>query len=304
MELRAVASAVGPVDTGGPALGDGPECSVRPVPPAVLRAISSMHERYCEPITLTELAGEVFAGPFHFSRVFTSATGVTPGRFLTAVRLFEAKRLLLTTSLSVPDIGRGVGYRGVGAFTSRFVRAVGMTPSQYRAPEVSELMVAVAPHFQRMPALSRLREMGRGCVPVQRHTGTLTARLTTPPGAAPAQVLVGLFGDAIPQSGPVAFAGLAETGQCELTIHGVPPGEWTVMAVAEHAKGTPASTFSVGTLPWRPRVGPGGRTTVRLDLRAPGPADPPVAITLATRTEPLAAGLGRAVRRPVPRAVA
>src|SRR5439155_19448265 len=128
-------------------------------------------ERYFEPITLSALAAEVYVSPFHFSRIFARATGVTPGRFLTAVRLFEAKRLLLTTSLTVSDIVCSVGYSSVGTFTSRFARAVGMTPTQYRDPEVGELLVASAPHFQRLPSLPALRDAGRNCTSLRVGTG-------------------------------------------------------------------------------------------------------------------------------------
>jgi AraC-like DNA-binding protein len=256
------------------------------VPPAVLRAISAIHERYFDPITLADLAAEVYVSPFHFSRIFAKATGVTPGRFLTAVRLFEAKRLLLTTSLTVADIVCSVGYSSVGTFTSRFTRAVGMTPTQYRDPGVNDLLVAVAPHLCRMPPVHLLREAGRSCASIRVGDGTITARFTSPTGAAPAQVLVGVFADAVPQSGPVAFGGLAGARAGELTIHGVPDGRWTVMAIAEHAAGTPESTFSVATLPDAVRVAPHGRSFVSLGLRAPKPVDPPIAVTLAGKPAP------------------
>lgn len=42
------------------------EKSVRP---AVLQAISSIQERYFEPITLAELASEVFVSRFHLSLI-------------------------------------------------------------------------------------------------------------------------------------------------------------------------------------------------------------------------------------------
>ena len=254
-----------------------------PAPPAVLRAIQMIQERYSEPLTLSGLASEVFVSPFHFSRIFAKATGVTPGRFLTAVRLFEAKRLLLTTSHTVSDIVCGVGYSSVGTFTSRFSRAVGMTPTQYREPEVAQLLVAVSPHFQRLPPLPALRAAGRSCASMPGGTGALALQLELPPGAAKADVLVGVFADVVPQCGPVAFGGLANTHSGELTINGVPEGEWTVIAVAEHQQG---AAFSVGTAPMR--MSPFGRAFLPMELRAPAPTDPPIAITLASKEPPFA----------------
>ncbi|WP_040405950.1 helix-turn-helix transcriptional regulator [Amycolatopsis nigrescens] len=254
--------------------------------PAVRQAISAMHARYFDSITLTEIAAEVFVSPFHFSRVFAKATGVTPGRYLTAIRLFEAKRLLLTTKLTVSDIVCSVGYSSVGTFTSRFTRAVGMTPTQYRDPEVDRLLLAVAPGFQRLPPLPVLRSLGKTCASPRADGGVITGRIEMPRAASPANVLVGVFAEAIPQCGPIAFTGQMDVGSTDFTIYGVPDGNWVVKAVAEHSAGTTAASFSVGTVRHPVQVRAGGRSGIRLRMRAPHPTDPPIAITLASLPSP------------------
>lgn len=254
------------------------------VRPAVLQAISSIRERYFEPITLADLASEVFVSRFHFSRMFADATGVTPGRFLTAVRLFEAKRLLLTTSLNVSDIVCSVGYSSVGTFTSRFSRAVGMTPTQYREPQVAELLVAISPTLRRLPPLRTLRAAGRNCASLQSGTGELAIQLDLPSGSAPADTLVGLFADPVPQCGPVAFTGMANMHSAELTINGAPAGQWTAIAVAQHQPGTAGPRFSIAYS--TVHVAPHGRSATRIALRAPAPTDAPIAITLASKQSP------------------
>lgn len=257
-----------------------------PVPalrPAILEAIEAMRTRYFESITLSALSSEVFVSPFHFSRIFTRATGVTPGRYLTAVRLFEAKRLLLTTSLTVSDVVCSVGYSSVGTFTSRFSRAVGLTPTQYREPEVGELLVALAPNFRRLPPLSQLRAAGRACGSVNAGNGTIRTRVEFPRGAAPANLLIGVFADPVPQCGPVAFSGKVLTGSTDLEINGVPDGEWTVIAVAEHPGAAPAHRFTVAMLRQPIRVNANRPVYLPLVMRTPQPIDPPIAITLATR---------------------
>ncbi|EOD67632.1 AraC family transcriptional regulator [Amycolatopsis vancoresmycina DSM 44592] len=254
------------------------------VRPAVLQAISSIRERYFEPITLADLASEVFVSRFHFSRMFADATGVTPGRFLTAVRLFEAKRLLLTTSLNVSDIVCSVGYSSVGTFTSRFSRAVGMTPTQYREPQVAELLVAISPTLRRLPPLRTLRAAGRNCASLQSGTGELAIQLDLPSGSAPADTLVGLFADPVPQCGPVAFTGMANVHSAELTINGAPAGQWTAIAVAQHQPGAAGPRFSIAYS--TVHVAPHGRSATRIALRAPAPTDAPIAITLASKQSP------------------
>lgn len=256
-----------------------------PIPalqPAVRQAITSMHARYFDPITLTELASEVFVSPFHFSRIFTKATGVTPGRYLTAIRLFEAKRRLLTTALTVSDIVCSVGYSSVGTFTSRFNRAVGMTPTQYRDPEVGRLLVALAPDFRRLPSLPLLRSLGKSCASLTTASGVIDGKILMPEGAPPADVVVGVFAEAVPQRGPVAFSGRMNTGSTEIEIPGVPDGDWVVMAVAEHSSATSGAVFSTGTVARKIRVRNGRAEAFVISMRAPLPTDPPIAITLAS----------------------
>ncbi|WP_191984424.1 helix-turn-helix domain-containing protein [Amycolatopsis eburnea] len=301
MMLRSIAAVGNDSEFGEPRREPALERVEKSVRPAVLQAISSIQERYFEPITLAELASEVFVSRFHFSRMFAEATGVTPGRFLTAVRLFEAKRLLLTTSLNVSDIVCSVGYSSVGTFTSRFSRAVGMTPTQYREPQVAELLVAISPTFQRLPPLRTLRAAGRSCASLQTGSGVLSLQLDMPRGAAPADTLVGLFADPVPQCGPVAFGGMANMNSGELTIHGVPAGRWTAIAVAQHQAGTAGPRFSIGYSPVQ--VAPHGQSTGRVGLRAPASTDAPIAITLASKQSPFTQRM-LAAQRPHLRAVA
>src|SRR6266705_7131655 len=53
----------------------------------VERAIKCICERYSEPLSLADVANSAILSRFHFSRIFRDATGVTPGRFLSAVRI-------------------------------------------------------------------------------------------------------------------------------------------------------------------------------------------------------------------------
>src|SRR5260370_23685096 len=99
---------------------------------AVERAIASIWERYNEPLSLAEIAKSAILSRFHFSRVFREATGVSPGRFLSAVRIYEAKRMLVSTSLSVTEISLAVGYNSLGPFTNPFTDIVGVSPTRPR----------------------------------------------------------------------------------------------------------------------------------------------------------------------------
>ncbi len=99
---------------------------------AVERAIECIWERYSEPLSLTQIAQSALLSRFYFARLFRDATGITPGRFLAAVRIHQAKRLLLNTSMSATDISCAVGYHSLGSFTNYFTTVVGVSPGRFR----------------------------------------------------------------------------------------------------------------------------------------------------------------------------
>jgi hypothetical protein len=176
-----------------------------------------------------------------------------------------------------------------------------MTPTQYREPQVAELLVAISPTYQRLPPLRVLRAAGRSCASLRTGTGVLSLQLDMPRGSAPADTLVGLFADPVPQCGPVAFGGMADMTSGELTIHGVPAGRWTAIAVAQHQPIGAGPRFSIGYS--AVQVQPVGRSTGRVGLRAPAATDAPIAITLASKESPLTQRM-LAEQRPQLRAVA
>jgi AraC family transcriptional regulator len=79
--------------------------------------------------TLAELAG---LSPFHFSRVFKQATGMTPHQFVVRERMLHAQQLIRETSRSLIDIALEVGYTSPSHFAQVFRREVGMAPTQFR----------------------------------------------------------------------------------------------------------------------------------------------------------------------------
>lgn len=247
---------------------------------AIRQFISELWERHFEPINLSELASSLFVSPFHFLRVFTRTTGVTPGKYLSAIRMYEAKRLLLTTSLKVSDITYNVGYRSLGTFTTRFTQMVGMTPSQYREPTVGELLIAVGPRFSRIPSVAAVHGAGLSAVPDRQPGGSsVVGTIELPPEAAPANVFVCVFRESVPQGAPVAHQFLPNSGSSRLALHDVPPGRYTVIAAAEAQNGADVPIL-LGARPVQ--VIPGTAARVHLRPRRPWPTDPPWAVSLAT----------------------
>lgn len=241
----------------------------------------SMHKRYSEPLTLKEIAAEVFVSPYHFSRVFARSTGVTPGRYLTCVRLFAAKRLLLTTDLTVSDIVCSVGYNSVGTFTSRFTRAVGMSPTQYRDPKVAELLVVASHEYSCLPDADEMRR-ARSLKPhMPGPSHTISGSLEIPEEAGPSDVLVAVYPEVVPQGSPVAYEVLSAREHAEFTIADVPMGPHTIIATAvPKADRARAGRMFIGSSRRPVHIARGLRTFVHLSMEQVQETDAPLAVTL------------------------
>ncbi|MGQ0842001.1 helix-turn-helix domain-containing protein [Actinokineospora sp.] len=99
---------------------------------SVAKAIDYMHGHLSEPLQLNDVARAGMLSPFHFHRVFREITLTTPARFLTALRMTEARHLLLSTAKSVTEVCTEVGYSSLGTFISQFGRLTGLSPRRFR----------------------------------------------------------------------------------------------------------------------------------------------------------------------------
>jgi AraC family transcriptional regulator len=236
---------------------------------AVERAIKCIWERYGESLTLADLARSAILSKFHFCRTFSEATGVSPGRFLSAVRIYQAKRLLLTTSMNVTDISFAVGYNSLGSFTNHFTESVGVPPRRYRR-------ICQDSEFDFPGPL----------LPPPSFGGTVSGTISVPEDCATARVYLGVFKTPIDQARPAAAAVVPITAaarQRTYNLEGVPAGKWFVHAAAV--------ADSIDPEPWTRRVllvGTSGpvnaaddtRTRATVPMRAKRPTDLPALFAL------------------------
>lgn len=183
---------------------------------AIERAVARIWEGYSEPLSLSDIATSAILSRFHFSRVFRDATGVSPVRYLFAVRIYQARRLLASTSLSVTEISLAVGYNSLGSFTNRFTGSVGASPTRFR----------------RMCRDGIRPRTGAPDVKAGHH-GTVTGLVSLPAEYRPARVYLGVFQTPIIQGQPLSWT-IVQTDQGEparYSLTDVPPGEWFVRAV-------------------------------------------------------------------------
>jgi AraC-like DNA-binding protein len=96
------------------------------------RAIAFMRAQMHEPISRNDIAAAVHYSEPHFARVFKRIMGVTPGHYLSNLRLERAKLFLRSSTLSIGQIALEVGFQSFSHFTQLFKKEVGSSPSSYR----------------------------------------------------------------------------------------------------------------------------------------------------------------------------
>jgi AraC family transcriptional regulator len=236
---------------------------------AVQRVIGTIRERLDDSISLKEMAALAYMSRFHFNRTFRQVTGLPPRRFLSALRVQSATRMLLDTDESVTDICFDVGYNSLGTFIRRFSAVLGISPMRLRS-------------MRRSPARTLLQE-----AEAKPQTGdaatepTVVGRIKAPFFFS-GPIFIGLFATAIPEGAPVACAVRYSPGSFQ--IAGAPRGHHYLFAVG---------------LPWPDKVSDyfrhdfaprGGGELVCVDkdtvecgeicLRPALPTDPPILVNL------------------------
>lgn len=68
----------------------------------------------------------------HFTRLFTRATGQSPGHYIIDRRIQRAKSLLETTPMRISEIADALGYSDVYFFSRQFSTKSGVSPSSWR----------------------------------------------------------------------------------------------------------------------------------------------------------------------------
>ena len=91
-----------------------------------------LQEHLSEDISLSVLAEEFHLSAQYISQLFKSEIGVNFLAYLTNIRMERAKKLLLSTALSIGEISEQLGFGDYRVFTKVFKKSEGVTPSQYR----------------------------------------------------------------------------------------------------------------------------------------------------------------------------
>jgi AraC-like DNA-binding protein len=232
---------------------------------AVHRVISAIRGRLDENISLKDMASVAYMSRFHFNRTFREITGLPPRRFLSALRVESATRMLLDTDHRVTDICLDVGYNSLGTFIRRFSEALGVSPMRLRS-------------IRRSSGQGLLRPVDSS-QPHERPECWVEGKVVVPDSFS-GPIFIGLFATRIPEGAPLACTVRYCSG--EFRIANAPKGKHYLFALG---------------LPWPERMsdffshdsamrGGGELVTVEGDktesseicLRSALPTDPPILV--------------------------
>lgn len=251
---------------------------------AILKVVPFMRERLTEELDLGRLADVAIMSPYHFVRTFHEHTGVSPGRFLGALRVEAAKRLLIETDDPILDICFKVGYSSLGSFSTRFTEMVGLSPGRFRQ---------LGKSFYR--DLEALMQVVSSC-PLPAGAPVLRGSIQR---QHPDQVVfAGLFDTPIPQGRPLSCAVLLDRDNHDFRLAAPRSGTAFLFAVAMDTD-TPPVDLLIGGSAVRAvagsgplSFGPGTPVTQRLRLHPLDPLNPPMLLALPLLLHEKAAELG------------
>lgn len=101
-------------------------------PEQIKQATDYMNNNYAHAELQEELAAKLGLSPYQFIRLFHRYVGVTPGEYLSRIKIDHAIRLLLETDLPIHHISAQLGYSSSSYFIRIFQQRLGETPAKFR----------------------------------------------------------------------------------------------------------------------------------------------------------------------------
>lgn len=92
--------------------------------------IQYLKEHFKEPLNIDDLASLAFMAPSTFFKHFKAVTSISPLQYQKKLRLYEAKRLMLSLNYSASEACFAVGYESRQQFTREYKKMFGKAPLQ------------------------------------------------------------------------------------------------------------------------------------------------------------------------------
>lgn len=101
------------------------------------RVEAYIRDHFRENINREDVAAIAYITPNYLSKQFRIKKGMNLREYINQIRIEEAKRLLLTTNLSVSEVAGLSGYENISYFSTVFRKYTGMSPIDWRNLEIS-----------------------------------------------------------------------------------------------------------------------------------------------------------------------
>lgn len=98
-------------------------------------AVRIVETEFASELSLDEIARRVASSRRQLQRAYTEIGRTTFRDHITAVRMRRAAELLGSRELTVREVAHRVGYRQPAQFAKAFRRALGLSPSDFRAEQ-------------------------------------------------------------------------------------------------------------------------------------------------------------------------
>jgi AraC-like DNA-binding protein len=92
------------------------------------RVLRRIHADCASPLDIDALAREAAMSPSAFHRHFRAVTGISPLRYVKAIRLHKARMLMLQEGAGVGTTALAVGYQSISQFSREYRRLFGASP--------------------------------------------------------------------------------------------------------------------------------------------------------------------------------
>ena len=98
----------------------------------IIKAKKYIAEHFREDIDRDDVASVIHITPNYLSKKFREETGMTLRQYINQLRIEEAKRLLLSTNMSIIEISSEIGYDNSSYFSTVFRKMCGVSPARWR----------------------------------------------------------------------------------------------------------------------------------------------------------------------------
>ncbi|MFW7431376.1 PocR ligand-binding domain-containing protein [Vagococcus carniphilus] len=98
----------------------------------IRKALTYIQKNLSRPITLEEVANQVYLSQYYFSKLFKKEMNINFVTYVNQRRIEEAKKLLVESSLSIETISRNLGFSQPSYFIKTFRSMTSSTPANYR----------------------------------------------------------------------------------------------------------------------------------------------------------------------------